>query len=80
MPTENYKISQLISKIAGDNNYRPKVAYALQRLMQANDKVDYNIALKEVTDEINGYDSIPARARKDYTFFDINSASNVVGE
>jgi|SRR5690554_364179 len=74
MAVRKYNIPELVTKLAGDVNYRPEVAYALQALMQSTNRIDYNTALKEVTDIVNGYESIPAQDRKDY-----GESSNLAG-
>jgi len=74
MIVKNYNIPELIAKIGGGMNYRPEAAYALSALMQAANRIEYNTALKEVTDIVNGYDSIAEINKKDY-----GESSNLAG-
>lgn len=60
-----FNIPQLVA-LASNINYQPIVAGAVTRLLYARNENDFNVALKEATDAVLGFESIDGYSIKDY--------------
>lgn len=72
-----FSIPQLVAAAFNDYNYNPLLASAVNRLLRTRTKDDYNIALREATEALVGYEIPEVNAFKDYGPGDADRLSGV---
>lgn len=72
-----YSIPQLVTAAVNDMGYNPALSVAVNRLLRTRNQDDYDIALKEATEALVGYDIPEVDALKNYGSADEDRLSGV---